>query len=218
MYANRYANMLHTSTLWSSQEIKLDSDNNLSVTQLSFRHKRSNTIPLDLIEANPKVSQKPDTQLLGFSLACMLATVVFTVTALNINPSASLALVLPVIFAGFSLAALIFAFKQHTRSYHFYFANTSTRIFKLEESSQNRQIIRAFVRQLSEKIAQLKQKQPISIDGDAEFTQHLDFLYNHGVVNDVVYERINQRINEKVNGYEPEVHLAEVIPLPIKKA
>ncbi len=218
MQSSILQNILYNRSFWSNQEIQVSKDNNLHITTCAFSKLDKNIIPIDLIEPQSTVKFKPDTHLIMFTVVSFFAALAFAIPLPLASINLAISLSFSLVFTGMGIASLIAAYKRSTRTYGFYFANTTTQVFTLRESEQNKEAIQSFISKLTQQIEALKSSKPITIDGNVEFSQHLDFLYNHGVVNDVFYERINHNIYEKVNGIEPKEHLAEVILLPVKKA
>lgn len=212
--------LIYNCSLLSSQELKIDDDDNLRISKFSFSKKTSNTIPLDLIEAKPKITQQPDMQLFVFSILSFVASVALYLASTNTNLISGQ--VIASIFFAFSLLSFVASFKRPTTIYNFFYANTSICLFKLNESKTNNQLVSTFVNQLKQRITEVKEVNPEKNDyktgfiEETEFTDHLNFLYNHGMLNDVTYEIINNTINEKLYGIKPQQHLADVILLPVK--
>ena len=53
-------------------------------------------------------------------------------------------------------------------------------------------------------------------DNYSQFRDHLNFLYNHGVVNDNLYQRIDNKIKEVVFGLSNQEGQSNILQFPIK--
>lgn len=221
MESTTQSNFIYNSSLLSSQELKIDKSNNLKISTFSLRKNESSTISLDLISSDPKVSKHPGLTTLFISAICFITSISLYLSLSNAN------LLLGQIIAGFllglSLIFFAFAWMKPIVTYNFLYKNTSISLFKLRCSSKNNQHVIRFVEQLTQRIDDIERNVLVKVDNhrtndlESEFTGHLDFLYNHGMVNDVVYDRINDKINEKIYGVKPiNKELAEVILLPLR--
>jgi hypothetical protein len=208
-------NLLYNCSLLSSQEIKIDADNNLQISTFNISKTVKNTIPLDLINPQPKITEHPNIHLLKLAFLSFITSIVFFLLSSEINYP--IGQMISGIFALFCILFIIVSFTKKSVAYTFFYARTTTHLFTLHESQSNNKLVETFVNQLTQ---QIKGSKDTSTKGDkqTEYTSHLDFLYNHGVINDVFYERINHRIYEKVNDIKPKRLLADVVTLPIRKA
>ncbi len=234
MNQNTYYTLLDTlyyNTLLSSQVFKIDSKDNLQIVELSPLKNRNETIPLDLIDSEPKVSNKFDNQLVAFSLISALAACGFLFSA--IYTSQLWAIPFSILFLLTSLTTAYASYRKKTTTYSYQFMDTNTRLFSLHESFSANKQVEMFVHALNERINKAHNEQDdLSVESDlqhseddgsisdeakqSQFTKHLDFLYNHGVVNDALYKRIDRKINEKVFGFKIEETETNVINFPVK--
>ena len=210
---NAIPNYLLSSSLFSTQELRID-DKNLKITTLSMKNV-SKTIPLDLIDSEAKVSAAPNSQLLIFSFVCAVAGVLFFLSSVGADLYAPKSFAS--IFMLFSIGALITAFNKKSAIYTFFYENSTSPLFSLRESESSHHLVKTFVDELTQKVAESKRMSEEKLD-DNEFTDRLDYLYNHDMVTDIAYQRIKNKINEKLHGIKTKEHLAEVIYLPVKKA
>lgn len=216
MHQQAIKNQFFNNSLLSSQEIKIDENNNLKVTSLSLSKKLSNTIPLALIDAQPKITQNPDRQLMMFALVNVLSSVIFYLSVTKIHQT--LGIVISSLFMLFAILSFVTSYRRSSTTYTFYYKNTSTHLFSLRKSAFNKNKVQVFADQLKQRILEAKVTHSNLTDESSKYTKHLDFLYNHGLVNDVVYERTNDKINEKLYGIRAKNQLADIVILPVNTA
>lgn len=221
MESIKQSSFIYNSSLLSTQELKIDKKNNIKISTFSLTRNESNTIPLDLIEATPKITKRPNVTISFIATACLIASASLYLSAFNIDLLSGQ--IIAVILLSFGLVSFAFSLKKPVITYNFLYKNTSIGLFKLHCSSKNDQHVLKFVEQLTQRIDDIEKDISEKIDNnrinnlESEFIGHLDFLYNHGMVNDIVYDRINDKINEKVYGIKPiKQELAEVILLPVR--
>lgn len=213
-------NLFYSNSLISSQELKIESENNLTISTRSLNKNNSRTIPLDLIETEAQISKKPDTQLILFSMVNFVASIVFYFSSPIIN--SIIGQIITSVFLVISLLSLAASYKRPTTTYTFFSADSNAHLFSIHEPKSKNKLLATFITHLKQRIIDAKEikKEKTVFDFEennfSEFTEHLDFLYNYGVVNDATYEILANRIDEKVYGTRPETHLADVILLPVR--
>ena len=218
---------LHYNTLLSNQVFKIGSSNNLHIVELTPLRNRSETIPLDLIDANPLLKKKIDTHLLLLTFVSTLASVIFFVYAFYGHQTWVNAF--GIIFLLSSLSTLFYAYKNRVISYTYQFANTNTPLFTLRECFSKNGQVEMFVSALNKRIVNVNEQADLDAisyfnndntndSKSSECTKHLDFLYNHGFVDDALYHRINRKIHHKFFGKNEatKVTTENIIYFPIK--
>ena len=220
MKLNKEHNTIYASSIFSSLELKIDKAKNLKISRFSLLKNESSIIPLDLINAEPSISKSPDLSLISLAFISFVTSAFLYFSSLDQNLFSNQLIAIFVFSLG--LLALTASLIKHTKQYSFYYANTSIQLFKLKNISGDNSSVKQFVDQLSQRINSTKTEQ-IEFDNtnrfnndkndiELEFTEHLDYLYNYGIINDVLYERISGKISEKVYGIKPaKKELAEVI-------
>ncbi len=204
-------------SLFSSQEYRIDSGN-LKITDLSLGKNNREVIPLDLIDPKPKISKTNDRQLIWASIISFIIGSLFIILAFSIN--IPIQQILGISLIGISAVFFIASLKLQTTSYTYFYANTTTQLFTINEAqSCDAENAKKFVQSLNQRL--VKPKVVISTRKQnqrdhLEFIHHLDFLYNHNVVNDIQYERMRDKINEIIYGIKKENVSANIIQLPIK--
>lgn len=218
---------LYYNSLLSSRLLKIDTNDNLQIVELSPLKNRNEVIPLDLIDAKPRITNKPDSQLMLFGIVSALASALFFISSIYANQPWSMAFA--ALFLLSSIGAIFTAFKKFTTVYIYQFANTNTPLFTLRESFSENEQIKTFTDTLNERITNLSEESieestdnnsnkstDKNDDKHSQYANHLDFLYNHGVINDVLYKRINRKINEKIFGIDDLEPLGNIIHFPVK--
>jgi len=204
-------------TLFSTQEYRLDSGN-LHITDTSLGRKEKEVIPLDLIDPNPRIRKKNNKQLLWASIASF--TIGLLLTALSISFNTQFQQFLGLGFIVISAIFLIVSSKLKTTSYSYYYANTTTHLFTINEhQSAKNDLIKKFIQSLNCRIHKPTIKSPKTVKQKnfSEFSQHLDFLYNFGVLTDEQYKRIQDKIKVKIYGNTQNTKkTADIIPLPLR--
>ncbi len=224
---NTMLNTLHYNTLLSNQVFKIDSTNNLHIVELASLRNKNETIPLDLIDANPLIQKKLDIHLLFLTLASTLISTIFFVYSTYghqtwANASGT-------VFLLSSLSTLFFAYKNRAVSYTYQFANTNTPLFTLHECFSKNEQVKIFVNTLNKHIESVNEQAELDavsyLNNDntndsksSECTKHLDFLYNHGFVDDALYQRIDRKIHHKFFGKDnsEKASTENIIYFPVK--
>lgn len=217
-------------SIFSSQEYRIDAGN-LHISNLSLGKNDKEIIPLDLIDPKPRISKKNNEQLIWAAMGIFTIGLLFITMSMNANTAIQQSLGFG--FLGISAIFLIASLKLQTTSYTYYYANTTTHLFTINEPHPNAaEHAKKFVQSLNQRINkpninfQIKTKK----ENYSEFLEHLDFLYNFGVLTDIQYERIHSKINVKIYGNHNKKtsqannkankqtrKLADIIPLPIQK-
>ena len=217
-------------SVFSSQEYKIDSGN-LHITDLSLGRNDKEIIPLDLIDPKPRISKKNNEQLIWASVATFTMGLLFIVLSMSVNTAIQQTLGFG--FLGISAIFLIASLKLQTTSYTYYYANTTTHLFTINEPQSNEaDHAKKFVQSLNQRINKpsLNFQRKTKKENYSDFIEHLDFLYNYGVLTDIQYERIHSKINVKIYGGVNEAmdetfdeisnktrKSADIIPLPLRK-
>ncbi len=214
-------NTLRYKSLFSSKEFKIDSNNNLKISELSPFSNRNESIPLDFISLQPVVKRKLDIHLTVLAIISSLASALFFITAIFANQlwAVSFAVVLYVI----SVGLIIVSYKKSSTTYRYNFVNTNTLLFTLYESFTAKNEVKKFIEVLNEKITSLnkvvnKKDEKITVNHDrseeiyndskrAQYIKPLDFLYNHGIVDDILYEELTVQIDIKTNDSQDIIRL-----------
>ena len=216
---------LRYQSLFSNQEFKIDSNNNLHITELSPLKQRDEVVPLDLI--NPQLISKSrlNNQLLLLALASALTSSTFFAAAIFMGQLWGFAFAM--VFLVFSIGTLIASYKNSTTSYQYRFANTETLLFSLSKPSTQDHQFELFVNALNKRIISANEKSEsneisktelnykgitpfdnsveteIYMQGkQSQYMKHLDFLFNHGIVDEVLYKRLNKKIDKKIDDSE----------------
>ncbi len=208
-------NYLLISSLFTTQELKINDNKELEVNKLSVNKASVNNIPLDLIETEPKITTKPSYQLLLLSILVGLSSIAFYFT--TVKSTVFPVYIISGVFLLLAITTAVLAFKKRVTTYTFFYENSKTHLLTLHDSGTDTPLIENFIIQLKNAIGNAKETYSVSIN-EGEFTHHLDYLYNHDMVTDIAYQRIKNRINNKVLGVEEEVKLADVIYLSMKNA
>jgi len=221
MGSTKQTNFIYNSSFLSSQELRVDKKNNLKISTFSLTKNESNTIPLDLIEAMPKITKYPNMAISFVATACVIASASLYLSAFNTGLIS--AQIVATLLLSVGIISFAFSLTKPIITYSFSYKNTSIDLFKLRCSSRNDEHIQRFVEQLIQRIENIDSNTLENVKShninnlESDFIGHLDFLYNHGMVNDIVYDRISDKINEKIYGIKPhKLELAEVILLPVK--
>ncbi|MCF6190595.1 MAG: hypothetical protein L3J51_08950 [Cocleimonas sp.] len=218
---------LHYNTLLSNQVFKIDSTNNLHIVELAPLRNKNETIPLDLIDANPLTKKKLDTHLILLTLVSTLTSAIFFVYAFYAYQIWANAFA--TVFLLSSLSTLFFAYKNRAISYTYQFANTNTPLFTLRECFSKNEQVKMFVNALNKRIVNVNEQTDLDsvnyFNNDntnntksSECTKHLDFLYNHGFVDDALYQRIDRKIHHRFFGKNDaeKASTENVIYFPVK--
>lgn len=206
-------------SLFSSQEYKIDSGN-LHITDLSLGKTNKEIIPLDLIDAKPRIMRKNNKQLIWASVTSFLIGTLFTLFSHSISTPALQILVLA--FVGIGTILLIASLKLQTTSYTYYYANTTTHLFTIIDSqSGDVDHTKSFIKALNKRIVKPQRdfQRNTEEESQTDFLQHLDYLYNYGVVTDMQYNRIQEKVNAKIFGINinnRNKRSADIIALPVK--
>lgn len=203
---------------FSSQEYRIDSGN-LKITDLSLGKNNREVIPLDLIDPKPKIAKTNDPQLILASIISFIIGTLFIILAYSINIPVQQVLGFGLI--GISAIFLISSLRLQTTSYTYFYANTTTQLFTISEAqSCNSENAKKFIEALNNRLVKpkvMKSERKKNRETHNEFVYHLDFLYNHNVLNDIQYDRMKDKINEIVYGIKKDRTLADVIHLPVTK-
>ena len=193
-------------SVFSTRKYKLENNGKLSIITLNAVHTRAETIPLDLIDPEPNIEHKPNNYWALISLVISVSSIItFGVTDLISVPLLSALILL-------SAALFVVALKNRMTTYTFFFANTQTKIFSIKGgetlASTNEAIndkADSFINNLKYAIYKINKKhvpqQKFENDKDKyDFIKNkLDDLYNYGVINNILYDRIKDNIREKTN-------------------
>lgn len=207
-------------SLFSSQEFSIESGN-LHITDNSLGKNNKETIPLDLIEPQPKVSKKNDKQLIWAATTSFIIGLLFLISTISIEMP--IQQILGFSFIGISFLFLLASSKLKTTSYTYFYANTTTQLFTIHDKhsggvDDTTQNAKKFIKSLNQRITKPKKTlntRRTNKENYNEFIEHLDFLYNHSVITNIQYDRMQAKIQEVVYGIKREKVLADVIPLPL---
>jgi len=213
---------LRYDSLFSKQEFKIDFANNLRITELSALKRRNEIIPLDLINPQPISKKRLNKSLLLLGLVSILVSSVFFASAILMGQLWTVAFA--IVFWVFGVVTLIASNKNSTTVYQYKFVNTETVLFSLYEPSSQDQQVKFFITALNKRINRLNEKSELSetrfndeglkqldaIDEEeiyrqekqSQYIKHLDFLFNHGIVDEVLYKMLNKKINKKIDDSE----------------
>ncbi len=216
-------------SLFTTEEYKIDSGN-LHISKLSPGRSDKEIIPLELIDSKPRVSKKKNEQLIWASIISFMIGMLFIFIAISQKiPEQQ---IVGLVFVGISALFLIASLKLQTTSYTYFYANTTTQLFTIQESpSDGTDTAQKFVESLNKRInkPQRELNRKNKDDNYSEFLSHLDYLYNFGVITDNQYKIIQDKINTKLFGNtEPRKvkssktrkgqtgQTAKIIPLPVR--
>jgi len=214
---------LHYNTLLSSQVFKIDSKNNLHIVELTPRRNKNETIPLDLIDASPLIKKKLDTHMLLLAIVSTVVSIIFFVYAFFGHQTWASAF--GTLFLLSSLSSLFYASKNRTVSYTYQFAHTNAPLFTLRECFSKNGQVKIFVNALNNRIVNIDEKADLDAvsyfeneSKSSECIKHLDFLYNHGFVNDALYQRIDRKIQHEFFGKDDAVKAPSenIVYFPVK--
>jgi hypothetical protein len=220
---------LRYDSLFSNQEFKIDSENNLHITELSTLKRRNEIIPIDLINPEPISKKRLKKSLLLLGLASALVSSIFFAVAIFMSQLWTISFA--IVFMIFGMGTLIASYKNSTSVYQYKFINTETILFSLSEPSSQGQQVGFFIKALNNRISRLNGKSELSETGfndeglkqlgvideeevyrqekQSQYIRHLDFLFNHGIVDEVLYKRLNKKINKKIDDSENRFMTAE---------
>lgn len=217
-------NALFINTMFSSQEILLDTSGNLRINEISLFKHANKVVPLDLIQPSPEVSHKLDPQWILFALINLLGTVLFTTMA-NTQQLPYLHIVTGA-FGVLSLLSLLAAWKYKSVQYTYRFKDTGISLLTINAGNIEANKIQGFIEQINERLLKNSSKTPLSIQSELidqqmreyqSYNQHAQVLYDEGVLDDVLLARIQQKIDQKIFGETESQPLANVIPLPLSR-
>lgn len=217
---------LQYDSLFSNQKFEIDSKNNLHITKLSVLKRRNEIVPLDLINPQPTSKKRLNTPLMLLALSSTLVSGAFFASAILMGQLWTVAFA--IVFWLFGMGTLIASYKNRTTIYQYKFANTETLLFSLSEPSAQNQQVELFINALNKRIVSLNETSEQSESGDkielneegivqldiagemeiytqgkqSQYMKHLDFLFNHGIVDEVLYKRLNKKINKKISDSE----------------
>lgn len=217
---------LRYDSLFSNQKFEIDSKNNLHITELSALKRRNEVVPLDLINPQPISKKRLNKPLMLLALASVLVSGAFFASAILMGQLWAVAFA--IVFWVFGMGTLIASYKNHTTVYQYKFANTETLLFSLSEPSTQSQQVELFISALNKRIICLNEtseqsdssdKTELSEEGitqldfteemeiytqgkQSQYMKHLDFLFNHGIVDEVLYKRLNKNINKRISDSE----------------
>jgi len=218
---------LRYDSLFSYQIFEIDNKNNLHIYKRSILKNCKDIIPLDLINPNPickKSFNKPLMVLAFISilLACISVSLAVIISKLWLMISCT-------IFFIFGVVTLITSLRNKTTIYEYNFVNTKTPLFSLSNLTNIETQVHLFTNTLNKRIIYLNEKNNKLIAKDksilkeenctpldcnlfypnemdiynkgrkSQYMKHLDFLYNHGIVEEALYERLHLKIDERVN-------------------
>ena len=213
---------LEYDSLFSKQEFKIDSKSNLHITELSAIRRRNDVVPLDLINPQPISKKSLNKSLMLLALASALVSSAFFASAIFMGQLWAVAFA--IIFWVFGMGTLIASYKNSTTVYQYNFVNSETVLFSLSEPSSQDQQVELFIKALDKRICHINEKSELSetrfndeglkqldVIGEEEiyrqekqsqYIKHLDFLFNHGIVDEDLYKRLNIKINKKIDDSE----------------
>jgi len=211
---------LRYDSVFSNQKFEIDSKNNLHITELSALKNRNDVIPLDLINPLPTNKKRLNQPLMLLALASTLASSAFFASAVLMGQLWTVAFA--IVFWVFGMATLIASYKNRITVYQYQLANTGTLLFSLSSPSTQNQQVELFIKALNIKIISLTEKSEhmefneeddvqVDIDGEmaiytqgkqSQYMKHLDFLFNHSIVDEVLYKRLYKKINKKISDSE----------------
>jgi hypothetical protein len=212
---------LRYNSLFSSQEFKVDTNNNLQIVENSPLSDRNETIPLDFISPQPIVKRKLDSHLVLLAVISSIVSALFFSAA--IFASQLWAVSFAIVFYVISISSIVTSFNKSTTTYKYNFANTNTHLFTLYEPFTANKQAEKFVNALEKRITDLNIKTEelpeiiqetresnesvYGSDKRSQYIKPLDFLYNHGIVDDVLYEELTTQIDIKTNDSQDVIQL-----------
>lgn len=226
---------LYYNSLLSSQVFKIDTSDNLQIVELSPLKSRNESIPLDMIDAEPILSSKADRQLISFSIISAFMCIATLIASFYTTQTWMLPF--SVLFFLTSIITSVASFKNKTIIYTYQFIDSNTPLFTLQESSSGNKQVEMFSHKLSERIDTVNQEHEIAKekvksdikelsdnmiantkeeDNYSQFRDHLNFLYNRGVVNDNLYGRIDNKIKEVIFGLSNQNGQSNILHFPVK--
>jgi hypothetical protein len=206
----------------SNHEFEIDSNNNLHITESTSKNKDGHEIvPLDLINPQPKIKTHLNKNLMLLALTSALISSGFFASAIFMGQSWTVAFA--IVFWMFGISAIIASYNKRSKIYQYHLTNTNTRLFTLRESFTENTQVELFVNALNKRINNLSEKSEemsleetslndtgiaqLDIFGEKElYTQnkqsqylvHLDFLFNHGIVDETLHQILSKKIDNKI--------------------
>jgi hypothetical protein len=223
---NTFLESLRYSSLFSNQTFEIDSQNNLHITDLSAIKQRNDIVPLDFINPQPISKKHLNKPLMLLALASALVS--SALFASTIFMGQLWAVTFAIVFWVFGMATLSASFKNRTTIYQYKFANTETLLFSLSEPATQNKQVKLFTDALNKRIINLNEQNEVNSraevdeesaiqldtvespnemdsyleDKQSQYTEHLNFLFNHGIVDEVLYKRLNKKINQQISDSE----------------
>ena len=214
---------LRYESLFSNQKFEIDSKDNLHITEQSALKSHNEVVPLDLINPQPTSDKHLNKPLMLLALASALASSAFFASAILMGQLWAVAF--GIVFWVFGMGTLFTSYKNGTTDYKYKFANSEAFLFSLSQpSSQNKQV-ELFIHALNERIINLNENNEQSSSADkvesngeildisdekevymrskkSQYMKHLDFLFNHGIVDEVLYKKLDKTINNRISDSE----------------
>ena len=208
----------------SKQEYKIDHENNLHICEKSILKDRRDIVPLDLMKPQPIIKKHLDKNLMILALMSAVVSGFFFVSAIYLGHLWTVGFA--IVFWLFSIGSIVAAHKNRTKTYQYQFINSNSPIFILREPFNNKTQVRRFVSALNKRITAVNIKpknseivqlvddklfstlgsnkeRGMSVEGKfSQYIKHLDFLFNHGVVDEVLYKKLQEKINNKITDSE----------------
>ncbi len=214
----------------SNQEFEIDSENNLHIREQSILKNRCDIVPLDLINPQPIIKNRLDKNLMLLALASAMASSTFFISAVYMGHLWSVGFA--IVFWLFGIGSIVTAYKNRTKIYQYQFANANSPLFTLHESFTKKVQVELFVNALNKRIIAVGKKpdnnENIQLGDDkflsqlgssdereiyaegkySQYIKHLDFLFNHGIVDEALYKKLQGKINNRIadseNRFIPE--------------
>lgn len=212
---------LFINSLLSSKEILITKNSDIEITECSVFKNTKTTIPVDLIETKAEQSSRPDYQWLLFAVINFFAAIVFS--ALTFSQHLGFLLSIAATFTLLGALSVHAAFKFKNKVYRYHLKDTKADVLTLTSNDINDSQIREFVDILDQQMIQNRESDIEEKQHDPSFlvnqidsySGHLEFLYDEGIIDDVMLDRLRQKVYNKVYGIVDTRPLAKVIPLPV---
>ncbi len=204
----------------SNHEFKIDSENNLHILEQSILKDRRDTVPLDLINPQPIIKNHLDKNLILLALASVMASSIFFISAIYMGHLWPFSFAL--VFGLFGIGSIVTAQKSRTKIFQYQFVNTNSPLFTLHVPSTKKVQVEFFVNALNKRIIAVNKKSEnngnvqsrdnkfVSLQNSndereiytnekySQYIKHLDFLFNHGIVDEVLYKKLQGKINSRI--------------------
>lgn len=209
MNSNSARYSLFINSLLSNKEILIKDSKDIQITECSVFRNSKTLIPVDLVSAQVKQGSRPNIQWILFGIVNVVAVTLFVTLALTQN------IIFPYVLAGtFALLGVLSvfsAYKYKYSTYTFQYDESDINLFTLSSNDLNKDQITEFIKVLTTNIQSNKYLKDDEVDETVHetnkfdtqietYSEHLSFLYNEGIVDDFLLDKLQKKIRNKVYG------------------